>query len=228
MAAACRSTLLDSLKRHPDQPGVRLALAQCERDAGNKGEAEALFREALRQRPQDFRVRLAVCAVLIETDDPEAVAAILAGRQDNSSISPAADIQTLEQDDRYWELQSRVAERSGDLALALKHIERAAVIQPGQKKYESRMAQLLQRAGRGEEARLAYARSHELARAELDLWHFSQEVGTRSPTTEECERIAQSYDRLGKSLQAAAWRRLVQQLEQESPETLPPETSRKR
>lgn len=228
LAATCRATLLDSLKRYPDQPGVRLALAECERDAGQSSEAEALFREALQQRPQDLRFRLAVCSVLIETDDPQSVAAILAGRQDNSSTSPGVGTQTLEQDDRYWELQSRIAERSGDLALALNHIERAASIQPAQKKYESRKAQLLQRAGRGEEARLAYARSHELARAELDLWHLSQEVGTRSPSAEECERIAQSYEQLGKSLQAGAWRRLVQQIEQAAPETLSPEIGRKR
>jgi hypothetical protein len=109
-------------------------------------------------------------------------------------------------------LQARIAEREGALKDALQHIEHASTMQPANKEYLARKARLLQRLNRAEEAQAAYERSHELARAELDLWSLARDLGGRLPTVDECQQVASRYDTLQKPVQSAAWRRLGEQL----------------
>jgi tetratricopeptide (TPR) repeat protein len=132
-----------------------------------------------------------------------------------AAASSEVDTREVEQDDHWWELRCRIAERRGDLVPALVFLDRARALRANVKEYESRRGRLLQRLGRADEARDAYTRTHELAQAALELWDVSRDLGVRTPTAEECERVAQLYERLERAPHAAAWRLLGRQLEPE-------------
>lgn len=212
LAAECLPTLKEALERDPGQATVRLAVGQCLWDAGALSEAEPFLREALQHRPNDLRIRFVVTEFLLEAADTDAAAAVLLG---NSNLPTNVNFQSeLEQQPRYWTLKSRIAELHGDFSQALIDLERAAALRHEDKEELARRGRLRQRLNQSEAARDALARSHESARAELDLWNLSREVGTRMPSLKECETMAEHYGTLGKPHQSAAWSRLAQQIRQ--------------
>lgn len=217
----CVTMLQSVLERHPDQPRVELALAQCHLRLNNLNDAEPLLQRAVARNSQEPQARLLFCELLLEQGDGDRAEAALLGSSANLPALSGKILEAFEQDDRYWELRCRIAEARGDIEHALKEIDRAIAIQPHSKDYTARRARLLQRLRRADEARSAYARSHELSRAELDLWRLSRDLGVREPNIDECEHVALLYESLGKKLQANAWRRLKHVLA-----TTPPTESR--
>jgi tetratricopeptide (TPR) repeat protein len=179
--------------------------------------AEPLIRAAFQRRPQDPRFRFVFCEFLVENGDVDTAEAVLLGGSESPSNSAGNDLSAMEEDDRFWGLRCRIAERRGDYESALEYFDRAASIRPVDKEGAQRKARLLQLAGRAEEAKQAYARSHILSKDELELWNLSRDLGVRLPTTAECERVAQLYESLQKTLQAEAWRRLAEQITKEAP-----------
>lgn len=212
---ACLMTLQKSLEQHRDQPRVELALARCHLRLGDREKAEPILRKALTRNPQDRQARFLLCELRLEQDDPAQAESALLGYE-NSESSAAGNLTKFEQDDRFWELRCRIAEARQDTEQALEAISRAITIRPS-KDYEARRARLLQRARRVEEARQAFERSHELAKAELELWRLSRDLGTRDPNPSECEQVAKLYQSLEKYLSARLWRQLGRQIALETP-----------
>lgn len=214
-AAECLPTLKEALERDPDQASVRLAVGQCLADAGDLQAAETLMRRALQQRPDDFRIRFVVSEFLLDAGDADAAASALLGGENHARNPNANEQSSVEKDYRYWVVRSRIAEHRGDFTQALIEQDRAATLQAEGKEELARRGRLLQRLNPPEAARDALARAHDWARAELDLWNLSRDVGTRMPTLGECEKIASLYEALGKPHQSAAWRQLAVQIQQE-------------
>lgn len=205
----CMATLREALERFPDQPRVRLALGQCVWKSGDSAPAEPHLRNAQQQRPGDLQALFVLGEFLLDTQQTDAADALL-----RKEVTPDAPVWnpshiTPEDDDRYWSLRSRVSERNQDYEAALRDIERALTLRSGDKEYETRRGRLLQRLNRPDESQRAYSRSHELARAELDLWNLTRELGVRQPSRPECERVAELYAQLGRTIPAQEWRRLA-------------------
>lgn len=213
----CLPTLESAFQRHPDQPHVELALGRCYLRLGNLEAAEPLLQNALARGPRDLEPRLLSCELWIAKGDFDRAEAVLLGGSGDSSGEVGNGLSAMEQDDRFWELRCRIAEGRADYDRALSEIDRAASIRPLNKDYEARRARLFQRLQRSTEAQSAYTRSHELARAELDLWSLSRDLGVRDPKPAECERVAELYESLGKGLQAGLWRQLGRQIAMEIP-----------
>lgn len=208
-ADRCLPTLEESLRRHPHQPAVRAALAHCYWEVGRPHEAETQAREILQQNSENGQARWILGTLLLERGDFDAAEAALAGHPEGS-FAPSALVEPW--DDRFWELRSRIAEARGEFGEAIAALDRAVELRPQNREYESRRARLLQRLQRTEDAQAAYARAHAWARAELDLWDLSRDLGVRTPAAAECLRMAQLYEALGRKWQATAWRRLREQL----------------
>lgn len=209
---SCLSALQSSLERHRDQPHVELAIGRCLLRLGKTDEAEPLLKKALLFGPRDPESRFLNCELWIAKSDLDRAQRVLIGGSENTSSRAVNDMSVLELDDRFWELQCQIAEGHNDYERALSDIDRAASIRPFNKDFEARRARLLQRLKRTEEAQRAYARSHELSRAELELWKLSLDLGGRTPNSADCEQVAKLYESLGKSLQAELWRQLGRQV----------------
>ncbi|REJ88526.1 MAG: hypothetical protein DWQ34_22160 [Planctomycetota bacterium] len=205
-AAQCLPVLQEALQRDPDQPTVRLALAQCYGSAGQVRTAEQLFREAADEHREVPYVRIVVSRFFVDQMDiPSASEVLFDDETSGSRLHPTMAAQ-LEEDDRYWEIRCRIREIAGDYEQSLGFIDRALSIRPAETSYLSRRARLLLRLERIPEAQRAFARSHELARAELDLWDLQRNLTMPRPTPAECRRMAELYDALGRSMTAGAWR----------------------
>ncbi len=213
---ACLKTLQLALERHPEQPQVELALGRCYLRVGNTEEAIPLLRKGLARDNHAPEPRFLSCELWIANDDPDRAELVLLNGSESPSGPAAHDTDVLEKDDRFWELRCQIAESRNDLDRALNDIDQAAMIRPFSKDHVARRARLLQRLQRTAEAQQAYTRSHELARAELDLWKLSLDLGTRNPTPEECEQMALHYTSLGKNLPADCWRQLGRQVATET------------
>jgi predicted Zn-dependent protease len=202
----CIESLQKSLERHPNQHRVQLALANCYVRLGKLDEAEPLLQAAGQHGGHEPDYRFVESEFWLVKGDVERAGTALPG----SSAAP-------ESDDRYWELRCRISEFRDDNQRALSDIDQALSLRPFTKEYESRRARLLQKLRRAEESRNVYDRSHEFAKSELELWRLTRDLGTRSPTSAECEHVAQLYESLGKKLQAGAWRRLCELLAKDAP-----------
>ncbi len=213
----CEATLREALDRVPNQARVRLALGQCLWKAGNPSAAEPLLREAHKQRPEDLQMLFVLCEFFLDTQPVDTAEACLRMRVLPDAPFPKPRGNVPQDDDRYWSLNSRVNEQAKDYDAALQDIEHALALRPNDKEYETRRGRLLQRLNRPDESELAYIKSHELARAELDLWNLTRDVGVRSPSVVECQRVAQLYEQLGRTIPAQAWRRLASEIAPEAP-----------
>lgn len=213
----CLPTLESAFQRHLGQPHVELALGRCYLRLGNLDAAEPLLQNALARGPRDLEPRLLSGELWIARGDFDRAADVLQGGSGDSSGEVGNGLSAMGQDDRFWELRCRIAEGRADYDRALTEIDHAASIRPLNKDYEARRARLFQRLQRTTEAQSTYTRSHELARAELDLWNLSRDLGVRNPKPVECERVAQLYESLGKSFQAGLWRQLGRQIAMEIP-----------
>ena len=211
----CQSKLKEIDRKRSSQPTVRLALGRCYWKLARMDEAEPLLREAIQRQPMDPRTRLVSSGFFLDQNDSEAAERVLRGDLDRSVGATEESSKLLKRDDRYHELLCRIAELRGDYSQALSHIEQALTIQPHNREYEARRARLLQRLQRADDAREAYERSHTLGKSELELWHLSQKLGGQVPTTEQCTQVAELYESLGKTLQAAAWRQLAEQIDRQ-------------
>jgi tetratricopeptide (TPR) repeat protein len=220
-ADACEPALREASERHPQQPAVLLALGQCAALAGRTAEAQTLLNEALQQMPDNWQARMTIGRFHADQGQVDAAEAVFKESQPGVAASASEPV-GLEADDRVWELLCRIAELRGDFPRALNAIDRAVSLRAGDKEYQARRARLLQRLGRTQEAQRAYERSHELARADLDLWNLSRDIGGRIPTAAECDRMAKNYDILDRRLQAAAWQRLSVTLRQAPPAAAAP------
>ncbi|HIE99002.1 MAG: tetratricopeptide repeat protein [Fuerstiella sp.] len=215
-ATTCQSTLEEINQIRPGQPTVRLALGQCYWATNRIDDAEVLLQEAIREQPLDLRTRLICCGFFLDQSDADAAEKALRADTEQLVSVKQRVVEPPETDDRFRERQCRIAELRGDYETALQQIEDALRIQPHNREYEARRARLLQRLQRADEAREAYKRSHSLGKSELELWHLSQSLGGQLPTTTDCRRVAELYELLGKTLQAAAWRHLAEQTERHS------------
>lgn len=209
LPAECLPTLREALERDSDQATVRSAIGQCLWDAGDLVQAETMLREALRQRPDDVRIRCIVAAFLLEAGRSDDAETALNFSKTSTTASYASEPGSF----HYWLIRSRLAEHRGDYAQSLQDLDHAVTLQHEDKETLARRGRLLQRLNQPDAARDVLALSHERARAELDMWNLSRDLGTRTPTTSQCEQVAGLYESLGKPTQAAAWRRLSDDLD---------------
>lgn len=206
--AECLPTLQEAFRKDQQQPSVRLALGQCESDAGHLVEAEGHLVAALQQQSHDWRFRAVVCQFLLDAGTVEEAERVFRAG-DQAVVEGGNDHQKFE----YWTIRSRIEEACEDDLKALQSQDQAAAIRVLGRSEIARRGKLLRRLGRNDEAQSVREDEYKLARSELRLWNLSRDLGVRAPTPDECEEVAGLYEALNKTYGAVGWRRLASQLQ---------------
>lgn len=202
--------------RRPDQAGVLEALGRSFHARGETKRAESHLRRAHKIAPNDRRIRLALCGLLIETGQTKEAAELISATTpfpDADNVSGRSDVLRNREarrlrEDRYWWHRSRLAADDGRLEDALADVDRALEILPAEPEYRTHRARLLQRLDRPDEAAAEYNRIAALNDDQVAFYDFSKSLANRMPTPDEARYVAALFERSGKQLQAEAWRLL--------------------
>jgi tetratricopeptide (TPR) repeat protein len=209
-----RETLaaLEEIRRkHPDDINAQVALAVALMRGGEFTRADQLLRSALERQPEQNDARLVLAQRLADQQNFSAAEDVLW----QTTGSPDPDrTDGIAQDDRYWSLSSRLAERKGETELALRCIDRALQIRDNDKQYLSQRSQILRQLFRPEEATIAAQQSIEAGQIEQDLFLLARQFETRPISLTDCEAVAGLYRKLKRLKRAELWDQLAAQMKQ--------------
>ncbi len=187
-------------QRKPGQGLVNLALGYADWRMGEESAARSHFQTALAAHPDHPQVRFTICTFLIEQG------------QFAEATSVLTRIPVPDHDDRYWALQSQLAEQAKDASLALKHLDRAIQLHGMDQVYAFRRVTLLRELGRDQGAPEAAKLAHELLKADRELADVVEVRAHYRPTKAVAARIAALCEQLGKTVQAKYWRLISETL----------------
>lgn len=198
-----------SLERHPEQPSVVCALGRCYLADGNLPMSEQYFRQLVSDFTLGDSHLMSAAEFFLQVDQLDTARSLLEGL--NEAEIKNVNVSKIHRE-QYCDVQSRLAERSGDPESAARYLQLAVDLKPLHKHYRSRQARLLQRLGRVEDAQRAYQESHRLARIDLDLWNLTRSLPD-TPAPSECRKTASLYLSRGDQLLAHAWQSAASQIE---------------
>ena len=185
----------------PRQGMVNLALGYAHWQMGQEQRARGPFYWSLAVLPDHPHVRCVVSTFLIEQGQFENAKAVL------------TRLPVPESDDRYWALQSQLAEHAKDFSLALKHLDRAIELRGKDQRYAARRVNLLRELGRDQtEVAQAVKLAHELLKADRELADLVAAGAHHQATRAVAERIATLCEQMGKKVQAKYWRLIRESL----------------
>jgi thioredoxin-like negative regulator of GroEL len=209
-AEACMASLQGAHAQHPGQKTVMAALSECLLDLGRLAEAETLIDQL--STMSEFETTAAVLKLrFLISQANYSDARKLSTSIEEDFVRPTNDLTRIHA--RFYILKSKLQELADEYDATVQSLERAESIGPLDRSSAIRYARLLQRAGKIDVSSKLFAAAHRRAEAELALWHLSGKVRERPPSRDECERISRHFDALGKSHQAAEWRRMANELE---------------
>lgn len=197
-----------AFEHRPEEASVTLAFAYCQWRLGNVDKARTVFDQALKMRPDHLETRLIVAEFLLEQDELEAVEQMLLPQGRGADILR----QRLEQDDRWWQLRSRLARRRNDSQKSLEYSQRALELRPFELSLLQETGQLLLAAGHEDESRELLREANVSAAAEQELFNIVMDDSLDQPTRELCLELSRLCELRGRSQQAAGWRILANRL----------------
>jgi len=189
--------MIDILKDHPRQASVHLALGVAYWRTGDFQNARPQFREALTLRPNDRRFRIVAAEFYLED-----------GRQ-QESMALVDNTPPDDNDDHYWSLRSRIAERENRFEDAVSYMDNALRIDPAERRYIYSKARLLQRLGKSAQAEMLHTQVNRIAAASLELLGLSLQMAKVSPNADDIVRLGDQYELAERPQVADAWRSLT-------------------
>ena len=198
-------------RKHPDDVNAQVALAVALLREGEFTRADQLIRSALERQPDHHDACLALAQRLADQQNFSAAENVLW----QTTGAPDPDrTDGIAQDDRYWSLSSRLAERKGETELALRCIDRALQIRDNDKQYLSQRSQILRQLLKPEEATIAAQQSIEAGQIEQELFLLARQFETRPISLTDCEMVAGLYRKLKRLKRAELWDQLAAQMKQ--------------
>jgi tetratricopeptide (TPR) repeat protein len=185
-------------RRRPGQAPVALALGYCDWQLGEIDKARQFLEVAWAKNPHDPHTRLVTAEFLLEQNDLAAARKVLD--------------QPAQQDDRWWWINSRLAEIEGNDAAALESLDQALAVRPFELRYVHRRAILLQALGRQAEAAESFQQANRLEAVQTKLTEIVLSGQLERPTVALCDDVARLCDERGRSAQAAGWREVTERL----------------
>ncbi|MCA9114322.1 MAG: tetratricopeptide repeat protein [Planctomycetaceae bacterium] len=194
----------------PHQPAVELALGRCYWLLGRTELAERYLASALKGVPDEPSAVLAAAGFHLEQGHEERAAELLGKPVAAGEGSTEAELQ---QDDRWWWLQSQLALREDRLEEALSLLDEAMKRRPGQLQYVQSYGMILNRLGRQKEAAPWLERAGQLASSDRALYELVHSGAVEQPDAGTCQQVARHLAVLGRNRQAAGWRELARMLQ---------------
>lgn len=197
-----------------DQANSAAALGSCYWQLGQNEEARTRFRQALELRRDDPRLRLLAAEFLVELGDSESAAALVPPR--TAARSRLFDAENLTQgvvtEDQICWVESQIAEARSQVDRALESLERALEIRPRELRYLQRWGSLLQRNGKTDAARQAFAQANEVEQTVGRLTEIVLGGELDHPTAPLARELSELCRRRGRQLQAEFWRQAAREL----------------
>lgn len=188
----------------PNQRTVVLGLARCAWKLGNIDKARDLFETARALGAEDSELALSLAEFELEQVNPAGVEAALAP-------TSAMSLEQWQTHDRWWWLQSQVAQQRGELDAALAAVSEACRRYPRSLTYQHARVTLLRLLGRGDDAVALAADVAARREADRRLYVVVHSGELDRPTPALLHEVAELCDRQQKSLQATGWRILANQ-----------------
>ncbi|HEV3168317.1 MAG TPA: tetratricopeptide repeat protein [Isosphaeraceae bacterium] len=188
----------------PDDPEAAAGLASARDQASEEAAARTLFEKALAARPRDVELRERYLDLLYRMGDLAALKHGLAGREQGTEKRP-----------RTAKFLAIADEKEGDLTAAARYYALATEADPLEPEYPYRLAQVLNRLGRKDEAaaRLAeHTRRTEAKTALRKAWNDFADAFESVPskiTPELVLGMAHACETIGWRREATAWYREV-------------------
>lgn len=205
-------TPLEEIRRkHPGDINAQVAMAVALLRVGEFTRADQLLRSALNHQADHHGARLVLAQWLADQQDFSAAENIL---WQNTGPPDPDRADGIAQDDRYWSLSSRLAERKGETERALRCIDRALQIRDNDKQYLSQRSQILRQLLKPEEATIAAQQSIEAGQIEQELFLLARQFETRPIGLTDCEAVAGLYRKLKRLKRAELWDQLAAQMKQ--------------
>lgn len=200
--------LLESLKRHPAQPTVMIAVGRAYVRLGRPEQAVPFLQKAQLLTDSAACGSAALAEALILMNDLQAADRVLncLSEQDGGTLSA-----------EHSELRARWLEAAGQLEDAVLEMNTVVRLNPGQSRLRASLGRLYQRLQRAEEAAAEHQKAHELAQAELALWRDARNFPD-NPTAADCRRIVDLYGRLNCPVESEVWQNLATALAKEPSE----------
>ncbi len=205
------ATLEEIRRKHPDDINAQVALAVVLLRGGDVTRADQLLRSALDRQPDQHRARIVLAQWLADQQQFSAAEDVL---WQLSGDPDPNDAEGIAQDDRYWSLSSRLAERNGDTERALQYIDRALQILDNDKKYLAQRSQILRQLSNPEEAAIAAQQSIEAGQIEQELFLLARQFENRPISLTDCQTVAGLYRKLKRKMRAELWDHLAAQMKQ--------------
>ncbi len=193
-------------RKHPQQPAVTLALATVYAHLGLTDRARTRFQETLTLSPHDPTAKTLAAEFYLDNGEDDRAESLL------ETIS-SADAEEFN-DERYWFVRCRLADRAGNITEAESYLQKSLALRPTEETYVLMSATLGRRRGRVEEATQAAQRAARLATDRQQLLLLSDKLDRHRPEPALCQSIAERFDSMGETLQAAGWRQIGQTAEQ--------------
>lgn len=191
-------------RAHPDQAPVVLALAKCHWKLSDEEQARRLFERAVDLRPDDLETRLSAAEFLIEQNQLDGADFLL-----NQSGATEKSIS----DDRWWALNSRLAQSRGFYQKSLDALQRALLVRPRELAYLERQSSLLRLVGRSDEAARVAKAASDIGTSYAALNEIVLSGALNEPDLRTVRRTAELCETCGWTRQAQAWRGIADRLE---------------
>lgn len=204
--------LLSSIcSRHPRDVNSRVALAIALERTNESSKGISLLRDIVREHPDHDRARITLSRWLASRQEFRGARDVLWTHGTFPDVD-ATEIETIHSDDRYWSLSSQLAEQESHLDRALEYIDRALQIRSGTAKYLSQKGQILRQLSRVDDANVAAEQALKSGETELELFLLARELEHKELCSDDCNRAALLYGRLGRADRVKLWSGFAERL----------------
>ncbi len=189
----------------PGQASILMALGYCHWKLGKTEQALALIEESLSINPIRVESILVAADFYLELGELEQCERLL---KPNPSY-PSEVQESLQQDDRWHWIQSRLLFQKNRQKESLAEIETTLKLNPFEIKYLQFHGTILQAMGQREKASQLFKQVKTLSSSHRELYKIVSSGVLKQPTKSDCLLISKHCEILGKTNQAREWKNIA-------------------
>ncbi|QDT96542.1 tetratricopeptide repeat protein [Gimesia aquarii] len=189
------------------QASVIMALGYCYWKLGKTEQAKVLINESLTIIPDRIESILVAADFYLELGELTKCEAILHQKYPQQIQS------SLEQDDRWHWILSRLQFQKNNQTAALEEIQKSLKLNPYQIKYLQYCGTIKQALGQQKEAQQFFQQAKKLALSHRELDKIVSSGVLEQPTKADCLQVSQYCKDLGKVIQSREWKKIATSLQ---------------
>ena len=204
--------IFQAMEITPDDPLLSLGMARMFLDKGDLAEAKRLVREVLQQRPDQIEAHAILGQVVVQEGDATEVQTWLDDLPDAAEAHPET-----------WYWRAVWAAQQGETKPAARGLWETVKLQPNHLEANRRLAELLPKMGREQDAepfRQQYEKLEELRTVLNQLYELRENTNPDAAMVELMMQAAKTTEGLGRLWESWAWYQLVLVVEPKNTQAL--------